>query len=87
MLAEAGLPRFSSSFHDPDIDELQLTWDHRLTLHIDLTRGELAPIDDFERGAILNLPPGREPIHVVVPGSADDPRSDASRSSRIVAEA
>jgi hypothetical protein len=38
MLEEAGLPRFASTFHDPVTNELQLTWDHGLTLHIDLTR-------------------------------------------------
>lgn len=31
MLDEAGLPRFASSFHDPEIDALQLTWEHGFT--------------------------------------------------------
>jgi hypothetical protein len=80
MLDEAGLPRFASIFHDPAIDELQLTWDHGLTIHMDLTR-EISPIDDYERGAILGLPLCREyhePIHVAVPGSGDDPRTAVS---------
>ena len=80
MLEEAGLPRFASTFHDPATDELQLTWDHGLTLHIDLTR-ELGPIDDWERAAILGLPlgcEGHDPVHVTVPGSGDDPRTAVS---------
>ena len=80
MLDDAGLPRFSSTFHDPAIDELQLTWDHGLTIHMDLTR-EMSPIDESERASIIGLPLGwRElvPVHVTVPGSADDPRIDAS---------
>jgi hypothetical protein len=78
---EAGLPRFASTFHDPAIDELQFTWDHGLTIHMDLTSREVNPIDDWERAAILGLAPGcedHEPIHVTVPGSADDPRIDTS---------
>lgn len=81
MLEQAGLPRFASAFHDPAIDELQLTWEHGLTLHMDLTRRDMSPIDDWERAAILGLPPGcedHEPIHVFVPGSADDPRIPTS---------
>ena len=81
MLEEAGLPRFTSSFHDPAIDELQLTWDHGLTIHIDLTRRDMEPFDDSERAAILGLPyecPDHEPIHVTVPGAADDPRLETS---------
>ena len=58
MLDEAGLPRFISTFHDPAIDELQLIWDHGLTIHLDLTRQDLGPIDDWERAAIL----GRHPL-------------------------
>src|SRR5262245_26723294 len=80
MLDDAGLPRFASTFHDPAIDELQLTWDHGLTLHIDLTR-ELSPIEDWERASILGLPVGcedHEPIHVTIPGSGEDPRVDTS---------
>lgn len=78
MLEQAGLPRFASAFHDPAIDELQLTWGHGLTLHMDLTR-EIGQIDDWERAAILGLPIGcedHEPVHVTIPGSGDDPRND-----------
>lgn len=81
MLEEAGLPRFTSAVHDPDIDELQLAWDHGLTIHIDLTRRDWDPIDDSERAAILGEErccEDHEPIHVTVPGSADDPRLPAS---------
>lgn len=80
MLEEAGLPRFASRHHDPDIDSLELTWEHGLTIHLDLTR-ELDPIDDWEREAILGRGPawaGAPPIEVYVPGSADDPRTDTS---------
>jgi hypothetical protein len=76
LLEEAGLPRFTSAFHDPACHELQVTWDHGLTIHIDLTR-EMSPIDDWERSSILGLPhhcEDHEPIHVSVHGSADDPR-------------
>ena len=38
MLEAAGLPRFASTLHDPALDELQFTWDHGLTIHMDLTR-------------------------------------------------
>ena len=83
MLDEAGLPRFATSGYDPELDELTLTWAHGFTLHIDLSRGELEPIDDWERNAILGEPlgcgcPWGEPIHVTVPGSADDPRAAVS---------
>jgi hypothetical protein len=77
MLEEAGLPRFTSAFHDPACDELQVTWDHGLTIHIDLTRRDTEPIDEQERASILDLPHNcedHEPIHVSVHGSADDPR-------------
>ena len=77
MLEEAGLPHFASAYHDPALDELQLTWDHGLTIHIDLYRREASPIDSWERGAILGLGQGcedHEPIHVSLPGSPDDPR-------------
>ena len=63
------------------MDELQLTWEHGLTIHMDLTRRTSSPLDDWERAAILGLAPGcedQEPIHVSVPGSADDPRTAAS---------
>ena len=81
MLEEVGLPRFDSAFHDPAIDELQLTWEHGFTIHLDLTRSDESPIDDSERAAILGLAPGcedHEPIHVYVPGSVDDPRATPS---------
>jgi hypothetical protein len=84
LLDEAGLPQFDSSFHDAAIDELQLSWDHGFTIHIDLTRGaELDPIDDWERNGILGqrIDCGCDPepaVHITVPGSADDPRTDTS---------
>ena len=80
MLEEAGLPRFTSSFHDPEIHELQLTWDHGFTMHIDLTRSDQGPIDDWERASILGVDRccGCEPIHVTVSGSSEDPREDTS---------
>jgi hypothetical protein len=71
MLDEAELPRFSSTFYDPATDELELTWDHGLTIHLDLTRPDMGPIHDLERAAILNRAPcceDHEPIHVLVPG-------------------
>jgi hypothetical protein len=80
MLEESGLPRFASTHHDPGIDMLEFTWDHGLTIHFDLTR-ELDPIDDWERNAILDIAPWDgepAPVDVYVPGSPDDPRSDAS---------
>jgi hypothetical protein len=81
MLEEAGLPRFASTLHVPATDELQLTWDHGFTIHIDLTRQEVDPIDDWEGAAILGRTPGGEdpePVHVFVPGCADDPRDAGS---------
>ncbi len=81
LLDEAGLPRFSSTSHDAEINVLQLTWEHGLTIHLDLTRRDMEPFDDFERAAILGEPyacPDHEPIHVVVSGSGDDPRAAAS---------
>jgi hypothetical protein len=78
MLDEAGLPRFASTFHDAALDELRFTWDHGRTIHMDLTRPDVSPIDDWERAAILGQAQGcedHEPVHVFVPGSADeDPR-------------
>jgi hypothetical protein len=81
LLEEAGLPRFASAFHDPTCDMLEVSWDHGFTIHIDLTRDDMEPIDDSERAAILELPyqcEDHEPIHVTVPGSPDDPRLAAS---------
>jgi hypothetical protein len=80
MLEEAGLPRFAATHHDPAIDMLEFTWGHGLTIHVDLAR-EIDPIDEWERDAILGTPPWeaeRPPVDVYVPGSADDPREDAS---------
>jgi hypothetical protein len=73
MLAEAGLPPFTSSFHDPATDALQLAWDNGFTLHIDLTRHDWDPIDDWEREAIRS-----GSMHVLVAGTAEDPRTEAS---------
>jgi hypothetical protein len=81
MLEEAGLPRFTSAVHDPEIDELQVTWDHGLTIHIDLSRGDWEPFDESDRAAILGelyFCPDHEPIRVTVAGSADDPRAATS---------
>jgi hypothetical protein len=87
LLADAGLPRFAFSSHDAAVDELQLTWAHGLTIHVDLTR-DLSPIDDWERAAILRQAPGYaepEPIHVSIGGSpgihAPRSRSPASSST------
>jgi hypothetical protein len=58
LLAEAGLPPFVSSCYDPELGELELTWDDGLTLHIDLTvTDELSPIDDWERAMIAGESP------------------------------
>jgi hypothetical protein len=87
MLDEAGLPRFASAFHDPEIHELQLIWDHGFRLHIDLTHDELEEIDEWERAAILGEDShccDHEPIHVFVAGSADDPRSAPSPGPGVV---
>src|SRR4051812_31201955 len=81
ILAKAGLPRFTSAFHDPVVNELRLGSDDGFTLHIDLTRRDRDPIDDWEREAILGQPLGAEtsePIHVLAAGSAGDPRTEAS---------
>jgi hypothetical protein len=77
MLEQAGLPRFDSTLHDPAIDELQLVWEHGFAIHVDLTRHDMEPLDDWERAGILGLAPGVEPIHVTVPGSAADQRTAA----------
>ena len=55
-LEEAGLPRFASVVHDTKLDLLQITWDHGVTLFMDLTREEIEePIGDHERAVILGL--------------------------------
>lgn len=81
LLEAGGLPRFSSTFYDAEIGELQLRWDHGFTIHHDLRRWDLEPIDDWERAAILQQGPlhgGDAPIDVYVPGSGEDPRADPS---------
>jgi hypothetical protein len=80
MLEEAALPRFDSSFHDPAAHELQLAWEHGLTITIDLSCPDLEPIDDWERAFIRGEEPDCccEPIDVTVPGSTEDPRSATS---------
>jgi hypothetical protein len=74
MLEEAGLPCFTFTFHDPESRVLQLRWDNGFSVHLDLRRRHIEPIDEWERAAILG--PDHEPIDVIVPGSADDPRID-----------
>jgi hypothetical protein len=80
-LEEAGLPRFASAVHDPELDLLEIAWDHGVTFYMDLTRADvLGPIDDEERAMILGLVPGFEdcePIDVYIPASAQDPRTDS----------
>lgn len=82
MLDEAALPRFTSAHHDAASNMLELTWDHGLTIHVDLTVGHLEPLRDWERNSILGLPfdteEAPEPIHVTVPGAPGDPREDRS---------
>jgi hypothetical protein len=77
MLDEAGLPRFESSHYDAPSETLVLSWDHGLTLHLDLARGEIEPLDEWEHSAILGGPmcECEEPIHITVPGSPDDPKT------------
>ena len=83
MLEAAGLPSFAATHHDPAIDMLEFTWDHGLTIHLDLTR-ELDPIDDWERNAILGVGPWRaEPSRAVRTTRATTPRSPASRSTEV----
>jgi hypothetical protein len=81
-LEQAGLPRFASAVHDAKLDLLEITWEHGVTLYMDLAREDVAgPIDDEERAVILGLAPCCEdcvPIDVSVPGAADDPRTDTS---------
>jgi hypothetical protein len=81
MLDEARLPRFASTFHDPETHELQFIWHHGLRIHVDLTRDDMEEIDEWERAAILGVDPGccdHDPIHVFVAGSGDDPRTASS---------
>jgi hypothetical protein len=81
-LKAAGLPLYSSTVHDPEAHDLEFRWDHGLSLHLDLTRGTVDPIDEWERAAILGEGPTCEcvacepgPIDVYVSGSPDDPRT------------
>ena len=46
------LPRFASAVHDSELDLLQVTWDHGVTLYMDLTREDIVgPIGDDTRAA------------------------------------
>ena len=74
MLDEAGLPRFTSTSHDPEIDELVLRWDHGFALHVDLTRRDWEPIDEWERDSILGVPlEDRAPIECTCPRRGTTP--------------
>jgi hypothetical protein len=87
MLEQAGLPRFTSTFHDSAVDLLEVSWEHGLTIHLDLTRSDMDPIDDWERAAILDQPYVCEdhgPLHVSVYGSADDPRLPSSTPGIVI---
>ena len=58
MLEEAGLPRFDSAFHDSEIGELQLRWEHRLTLHtvvITASRADHYPGTNHEAGRAMDI--------------------------------
>jgi hypothetical protein len=81
-LDEAGLPRFACAVHTPALDLLEITWDHGVTLYMDLARDDVVgPIDAEERATILGPAPGIQvcgPIDVYVTGCAEDPRTDAS---------
>ena len=82
MLEEAELPCFSSTFYDPEIDQLQFTWKRGLTIFMDLSGGDIEPLDDWDRASILGLPlpccDEHEPFHLFVAGSGDDPRTTRS---------
>ena len=78
MLDSDGLPRFDHSDYDPETNTLRLTWNHGLTFHIDVTADEIEPFDEEDKRAILGFMPWEEPIHVTVPGSPEDPRSETS---------
>lgn len=80
LLDDAGLPHFQHVRHLPEQQLLELSWDHGLTFHLDLEHLDLSPLDADERAAILGLHPweAEEPVHVCVPGSAQDPRTDTS---------
>ena len=56
-----------------------LRWDNGFAMHVDLTRRDWEPIDDWERDSILGVPlEDCMPIDVYVPASGDDPRNAAS---------
>lgn len=80
MLDDAGLPRFETTYHDSRANTLEFTWPHGLTLCMDLSGGEIEPLDEWERSAILGGPicECEEPLHLTVVGSPDDPRTPAS---------
>ena len=55
-LEEAALPAFVSAEHDTELDLLQVTWAHGVTLYMDLTRNDIVePIDEHGRAVILGL--------------------------------
>src|SRR4051794_19304713 len=69
--------RASAAEHDAELDLLKVSWAHRVTLYMDLTReGFLEPIDGIGRAVILGLrqccDACAKPGHV--PGFADDAR-------------
>ena len=63
MLDDAGLPRWGRAVHRPDIDMLELQWDHGGTLHFDLTAPDIDPIDEWGRRFILGIPPWGDDEH------------------------
>ncbi len=79
-LEEAGLPPVVSTAHVAELDMLEVSWAHGVTLYLDLLIDVTAePIDEHLRATILGGPFGAEgaKIDVYVPGCADDPRDDA----------
>src|SRR4051812_15348115 len=88
-LDEASLPPFVSAEHDTELDLLKVSWAHGVTLYMDLTRDDIVePIDDHGRAVILGLRACCDecaaPIDVYVPGSPDDPRTEASIAGVVV---
>lgn len=55
MLEKDGLSPYAVAIHDPEIESLQVTWTHGLSLHFDLSCGVIEPFDDLDRRAILGL--------------------------------
>jgi hypothetical protein len=86
MLDEAALPRFESTSHDARTGTLELSWDHGLTIHVDLARGDIEPLDEWDRSAILGGPmcACEESIHVTAAGSPDDPRNQRSSPGVVI---